>query len=287
METNNDRQICIACNDSLSVSDRYVGLLACKSCGFLTADMTLSNIELEELYGQSYFHNGEYSDYKSEKVALQLNFKKRIRDLLSLPNVCENTKIFEIGCAYGFFLELLKENFVEASGIDIAKEPVQYARDIIGVDAHHGNFLEFEPRFRPDIVCLWDVIEHLRDPREFLKHTRTISASDSYILLTTGDIGSLNAWLRGSKWRLIHPPTHLHYFSKTSITQLLNNVGYQNVTFSYPAIWRTAGFIVNAIIGEKPLFRFLKTWIDNIPGASIPVPLNLFDVMLVTAQKRG
>jgi hypothetical protein len=49
------------------------------------------------------------------------------------------------------------------------------------------------------------------------------------LALTTGDIGSLNARLRGSNWRMIHPPTHLHYFSVQSITSLLKRHGIDTV----------------------------------------------------------
>jgi len=68
---------------------------------------------------------------------------------------------------------------------------------------------------------------------------------------------------------------------------LLNNVGYENISFLYPAVWRTIGSILNAVIYKKFKAERLKPWIDNIPGAGLPVPLNLFDIMLVTAQKKN
>ena len=46
------------------------------------------------------------------------------------------------------------------------------------------------------------------------------------LFLTTGDIGSWVARIQGPRWRLIHPPTHLHYFSKATITRLLTGLGF-------------------------------------------------------------
>jgi len=282
-----DNKRCLVCNLALEKSRKYKGLLICNGCGFLTADLKISDAELEKLYGKHYFEDGEYKDYKSEKVALQLNFNKRINHIKSLPNVNGSSKVFEIGCAHGFFLDLLKQHSLEASGIDISKEAVQYAINSCDVDAHYGNFLKFTPKFSPDIICLWDAIEHIGNPRKYLEHANNISASGSYILITTGDIASLNARIRGPKWRMIHPPTHLHYFTKHSMVTLLNDVGYENITFLYTPVWRTIGSILNAVIYKKFKAERIKSWIDKIPGAGLPVPLNLFDIMLVTAQKKN
>jgi SAM-dependent methyltransferase len=277
---------CAVCGHNLSFSKRYPGLLLCSDCSFLTADLKLSDEELTKLYGPDYFHDGEYENYIAEKAALQLNFKHRLKLIFSLPSIGKQSQIFEIGCAYGFFLELLSGQFANAAGIDIAEDATKYAREVLNVDAIHGNFIDFEPDFNPDVICLWDVIEHLKNPREVLEHAHQITAPKGYVLITTGDVQSINARLRGPKWRLIHPPTHLHYFSKKSIRSLLQDVGYENIRISYPSVWRTIGTIMHAIVdqrlGLKSIYKILK----NIPGFNIPIPLNLFDIMLITAQKK-
>ena len=60
---------------------------------------------------------------------------------------------------------------------------------------------------------MWDTIEHLKRPDLFVQKAAADLRPGGLIALTTGDIGSLNARLRGARWRMIHPPTHLHYFS--------------------------------------------------------------------------
>jgi hypothetical protein len=180
----------------------------------------------------------------------------------------------------------LEGHFAQSEGIDIAENAVEYAKNILGLKAHHGNFLKFTPDFSPNVICMWDVIEHLKNPREILERANQISAPNGYILITTGDIKSLNARIRGPKWRLIHPPTHLHYFSKKSITKILHDTGYENVQISFPAVWRSLGSILHAVLdrvlGLSPIANLFST----IPGNKIPIPLNLFDIMLVTAQKK-
>src|SRR5262249_20847419 len=78
-----------------------------------------------------------------------------------------------------------------------------------------------------DVVCLWDTIEHLPRPDLFLQKARQLLRPNGRLFLTTGDISSLNARLRGRKWRQIHPPSHLHYFSKDSIAKILRRTGFR------------------------------------------------------------
>ena len=87
------------------------------------------------------------------------------------------------------------------------------------------NFLEFEIKLKEkyDFFRLWDVIEHLKDPNKYIDRISELSNKDS-INATTGNIESLNSKIFGENWRLIHPPTHLHYFSYNSIKTLLEKI---------------------------------------------------------------
>ena len=70
---------------------------------------------------------------------------------------------------------------------------------------------------------MWDVIEHLNDPDLYLKKINKITNNDGILALTTGNIASFNARFSKQNWRLIHPPSHIHYFSRESMTKILKN----------------------------------------------------------------
>ena len=59
-------------------------------------------------------------------------------------------------------------------------------------------------------MCLWDTIEHLAEPEAYLEKIAKSLPVGGWLFLTTGDIGSPMARARGSRWRMIHPPTHLY-----------------------------------------------------------------------------
>jgi len=56
---------CLVCAGRLARA-RLPGLLRCADCGFVTANLHLTEEALRTLYGRDYFHGGEYLDYERE-----------------------------------------------------------------------------------------------------------------------------------------------------------------------------------------------------------------------------
>src|SRR4051794_36218881 len=77
--------------------------LFCPNCKLVFADKVPELNVLEQMYSNDYFSgNIAYRDYESDKDGLQRNFKHRIKILREYK---PEGNLFEIGCAFGFFLE--------------------------------------------------------------------------------------------------------------------------------------------------------------------------------------
>ncbi len=212
------------------------GAVACLSCGHIRADLDLEREDFCRLYGESYFFGEEYPDYPADKAVIQKNFRLRLRELERFLEPGKTQDLLEIGCAYGFFLETAKERFRSVTGIDICESAVRHARETLALDAVAGDFLERDFGRSFGVVCLWDVIEHLPRPDLFLEKISRITLPGGLIALTTGDIGSPLARRRKERWRLYHPPTHIHYFTRDNLRRFLERYGYSVLHD------RTAGF---------------------------------------------
>src|ERR1700730_7888824 len=94
---------CIVCDGAYAPS-RLLGLVECTNCSFVSADVNISDEQLTLLYRKEYFHGQEYLDYVAEEESLRLNFRNRIAILRALIPNLSACDLFEIGCAYGFFL---------------------------------------------------------------------------------------------------------------------------------------------------------------------------------------
>ncbi len=275
---------CMACSGTMHPSAALSGLGVCDQCGFMTADLDIPQDELEKLYGADYFHGEEYSDYTRDKALIQRNFERRLKTLQRFTSPAGQT-LFELGCAYGFFLELAQKRFAHAFGMDISADATAYARQQVHVDATAGDYLDSDiPPY--DVCCLWDTIEHLKEPERFLEKIGRELSPGGLLAITTGDLGSLNARLRGRKWRQIHLPTHLHYFSVKSLRKLLEAKGFEVVRVSHPGTLYsldTLCYLMFVIRGKKEkLYAFLK----KTGLLKCHVYVNLGDLMYVIARKK-
>jgi hypothetical protein len=271
---------CIICNNT-KFKKIHGELIQCCFCSLVFFDKIIEDSELIQLYQEDFFKGEEYFDYESDKRIFQKNFNTRLNDI---KYHISHGKLFEIGCAYGFFLDLAR-NLFDVEGIDIAQEPTEFARSKMGLKVQTGNYLEFRLPEKKDIFCMWDTIEHLKDPHLFLEKISSEIRGGGYLFLTTGDIGSLNARWRGPKWRMIHPPSHLFYFSRQTITQLLSNYGFRVVNIKYPGYYRSLSQMIYSIFFLNRRFDRFKVK-KALKMIDFPIYLNLYDIMCVVAQKK-
>lgn len=278
---------CLVCHGALGPQPRLPGLHECAACGFVTADLNLSEDELRSMYGADYFHGDEYADYVAEAPELRENFRRRLQTLLTYLPPSERGRLYEVGAAYGFFLAEARSSFDHVSGIDISEAAAQHARDEVGVDVVAADYLAQQQPEPVDVVCMWDTIEHLAQPREFVEKAARDLRPGGLLALTTGDIDSLNARLRGRRWRMIHPPTHLHYFSRRTLVRLLDDAGFDTVHVETAGNTRSLRGIVYAILvlraGKPALFDLVK----RLPGLDRSVTLDLRDIVYVIGRKRS
>jgi len=273
------------CNYELEPAARYPGLLICEKCKFLTANNHVDDEQLKKIYDHDYFHGNEYGNYITEKEALKINFNNRIETITKLEDVSINSNVFEIGCAYGYFLELIKDKFNRVSGMDISDDAVNHAINMCNVEAFVGDNIKGNIGYTPDVICMWDVIEHLSKPDKIIEQAQKALNKRGYICITTGDIGSLVAKIRGKHWRMIHPPTHLHYFSKKTISIMLEKKGFEIVSITYPPIIRTLGMILHGIFSVRLKADSVYKKMSILPLQDLPFPINLYDIMFVIARK--
>ncbi len=240
-------------------------------CGHIYYNEKLSNDEINELYTDKYFKGEEYSDYLSDKDIIQKNFSKRLK---VIKRFAPQGRLLEIGSAYGFFLELAKNNY-ETEGFEICKEAALHAKDQLKLNVHHADFLAETVEGSRDVVCLFDCIEHLERPELFIEKISKLMNKNGKIVITTGDIGTLVPKMRGKNWRLVHPPTHIHYFSFNSLEKLLNRYGFKVVHRGYPGVWRSVNQVATSVLKtKKPVELFPFSFY-----------LNTFDIMEVIAVK--
>lgn len=255
-------------------------IVKCPACGLVYADTSVENPG--SLYDETYFSDGEYVDYLADRGLREKNARCLLRGIR--PHVPSGS-LLECGCAYGFFLDVARQ-YWKVRGVEICGQAAGYAREVLGLSAETGDVEGFLERTSEtfDVACFWDVIEHLTHPGRVLRETHRILNEGGVVCLTTGDIGSPWARLRGRRWRLLHPPTHLCYFSEEWFRRCLPEMGFEVVSVRRPGCWRSIGQTVYEALPRSPGRHMLKLC-ETVRVSGLRYYLNLLDIILVVAKK--
>jgi len=277
---------CLVCEAS-STEAIFGGLLRCKRCAHAFAPAETTDQDLATLYTESYFAGEEYQDYVSDRKVTQRNFLSRLRVLDSLMSPQRHRRLFEVGSAYGFFLDVARHRFDSVEGIDVSAAAVSYARDKLGLDVVCADLLNYDLDARDfDVVCMWDTIEHLARPDLYIAKLAEHMDRGALLAITTGDFGSLNARMRRTKWRLMHPPTHAHYFSLASIGTLLERFGFEVIYRRHCGFYRSLKSMAYGVFDQRHGSPLVGDLIQRLGIGEWPIYLNFFDIMYVVARKR-
>ncbi len=274
--------ICEGKSISTKLRKESTDILNCGDCQveYWIPDQTF---DPADLYGESYFEGSAdstgYDAYHELEDCLRLNFASR---LSRIPMPRDGASLLDVGAAYGFAVEEAQRLGWRAVGTEIAASAARVAveRTQGSVAVACANDLPF-PDHSFDAVTMWDVIEHLPSPHEAISEVSRVLSSGGRFVLSTGDVGSLVAKVSGSRWHLYTLPEHLYFFSRPALKSLVEQHGMRVESMHarssrYPVsyLWERLRKTVFGLESAKSSRR-----------ARLAVPVNLFDIVTVTAVK--
>jgi predicted TPR repeat methyltransferase len=239
------------------------------------------------LYNEQFFEGAEFGDYAGDEILFRRNFRLRWKELKKFMDPARHKHLLEIGSAFGFFLDEVRDEFDSVYGVDITEAGVRNAKEKFGLNVEQADYLTHDyANQKFDVVCMWDTIEHLRSPHLYVEKIAAQTEPGALLAITTADIDSVNGRLRGSKWRMIHPPSHLHYFSKKTLTRLLNEYGFEVVYNRYCGFYRSIGQVAYNLLVHRKQKPGLFRLVERAGVQKLGFYLNLYDIMFVIARRR-
>ena len=285
---------CIVCHsrETLPYPPKYVEgkLWRCQHCGLRFVHPQPSATELAALYDESYFRSPDsgqrgYGDYEGDRSNIERSFRRRWERLQPL---CPGSgRLLDVGCAYGFFLNVAAEAGWEVHGLDISSHAVEFARRTYGDRVHRGSFLEAElPEGRFDLITMWDYLEHSLDPKADLVKAHRLLTDDGVLALTTSDATSLPAKVMRHRWMGFKLEEHLCFFSRDTMRRLLADVGFQTKGIRYDGKFITLDMFLQRLGAYVPLLSHL---VEPLMRRKIVPSLSFYanprDIIMVVAQK--
>lgn len=210
-------------------------VIACSKCGFKHLNPIPSEEVLNEFYSKQYFttHKPDYiKEDIREDLFLRVAFEERHRNFQKGYN---RKSILDIGCGSGQFLNFLKEKGYTTYGV----EPSIVASDIAKSNGHNiytGIIDEFvkvsNQKF--DVICLKNVLEHVRNPIQVLDYCKKIMHKDSILFIEVPNDYSLEQLsgvkLLNSNKKWISTPDHINYFNFKILKRILNLNEFKIIT---------------------------------------------------------
>ncbi len=168
----------------------------------------------------------------------------------------KNIRIHDAGCGNGFFLKYFHDlGFSGLSGSD----------PFLDSDLSYGSYKVSKKELENvdetfDVILLNHVIEHVTDPRSYLKTIFEKLNPNGVCLIRTPMSTSLGFEKYGEHWVGLEPPRHLHIFDADHFKQLSESLGFSCYATKYDAIgWHyeaseaySKNIALNEIADKKP-----------------------------------
>jgi SAM-dependent methyltransferase len=204
-------------------------VLRCLECG--TGVVSPRAADLASIYADgSYWRSSSprtlgYGDYRAAESLYVRTFARRLS--FALRNGPAAGKALDVGCAAGFCMQALRELGYEVHGVEVSKTIATHAIERLGFDTVHIGTLEDAPfaDHSFDLITMWDVIEHVADPRALLSRARELLAPGGLLVLETQNIDSAFARALGRRWHHYKHAEHIYHFTPASLRRLLGAAG--------------------------------------------------------------
>jgi 2-polyprenyl-3-methyl-5-hydroxy-6-metoxy-1,4-benzoquinol methylase len=160
-----------------------------------------------------------------------------------LAAIQPGARVLDLGCGEGWFTRALQEAGADATGADVAREPLRRAAGDLRLVHIESDELPFAPAAF-DAVWAGELLEHVQDVVGLLAEIHRVLRPGGELILSTPDhplrLRLRLALVPGAFERHLDPRSdHVRFFTARSLGTLLRDAG-----FGQPAIERVAGHLL-------------------------------------------
>lgn len=193
-------------------------VVKCNKCGLMYINPRITSNNIIKGYSE-----GKDEAFVSQEEGRIITFK---RCLKVVKKYKKKGKILDIGTAGGTFLNVAKKDGWSVYGIEPNKWLCEWSKKNYNINIKQGTLLDhkFENEFF-DVITLWDVLEHVTNPKRILEECYRILKSDGIIVINYPNVGSWISKVMRSKWIFLLS-VHLYYFTPKTIRSMLKKTGF-------------------------------------------------------------
>ena len=235
----------------------------CPSCDLGMLENQKTQNELRQYYKHIY-----RTDRPEKLFADFFPFQKDRLHLLN-PHLTKNVKLLEIGCSAGMFLNHVKDKVGEISGLDYDIKSSKFTEDLCHCKVYQNE--ANLPLNYFDIICMFQTLEHVYNPKEFLDSLCKSLKPDGLLYIEVPNLHDalVSTYDIPSHYKFFFHQAHVWYFSEKSLTKLMEAVGFvgkvkfiQDYNILNHLAWANTGLPQDYIAGRASPFITLKSHED-------------------------
>ncbi|MBV8159660.1 MAG: class I SAM-dependent methyltransferase, partial [Acidimicrobiia bacterium] len=247
----------------------------CLSCGLLFQWPVPDPDDLLKAYSAV-----EDPVYVGERVNRYFTFRKALARL----GPPRSRRLLDIGAYCGYFVDVACQGGFRAEGTELSSWAVAQGREL-GLTMHNDTVSDRAASGdRYDVVTMWDVVEHLEDPRAELIAAHGLLEPGGELHVSTIDAGSWVARVMGRRWPWLMD-MHLFYFDRRNIGSLLEQAGFRvDAVRNYTHVV-SLDYLLSKVGAVLPAVDPVAEAIRTVIPERWRVPVNLGDNMHVVARR--
>lgn len=201
--------------------------------------------------------------------------RKIIESVIAQLNLPATARILEVGCGTGGNLKMLS-SYGRVDAIEMNQDAVALVRK------EHGDSVRVIQGVLPgisagmvgqyDLVCMFDVLEHIEDERAVLKDVRSLLNGTGKLIVTVPAYG----WLWGAHDEFLH---HKRRYTLHQLEQALTGSGLAQTKLSYFNTW------LFPLVAFGRLFDKLSKPTSSTGTGVPPVGINWLLKTIFTSEK--
>jgi len=157
------------------------------------------------------------------------------RKLISKITGRNKGTLLDVGSGTGSFVNEMKQNSWEVTGLEPDEDARQVARQSFGCELFSIDTLFHLPENTFDVITLWHVLEHVHDLHGYLRQFKKLLKEDGRLVVAVPNYTSFDASVYKEFWAAYDVPRHLYHFSPLSMKLLISKNGMRIV--KYKPMW--------------------------------------------------
>lgn len=276
-----DNEISLASVGSSRTLLSHGRILRCASCGLGYRSFRPRNEQLSRLYRAA-----DDSRYEAE-MPNRWRTARRHKKIIDTYVSCKGS-LLDVGCASGAFLRVMRDAGWDGDGVEPSESQFLRASKLLGDFANIQRCMLQDASLAKDydLVTLWDVLEHVTEPAEFLQLATSHLKSGGYLALNVPRVDSLVAKGLSSRWPLLLAE-HLNYFTIPSLRICGESAGLKLVhTGQRPSAFSLGYIFFRAAQHRIPGSAFLSKALTGSKTADWSIPVWLGEIYAVFKKVR-